>query len=98
MVRARAFLAGFLLCLLAVGCAAFKFKYYGLEGVSYRDGKLLGPKPEQDLPFSQCEPTAQTKNPCVVMFAKEFFAMKSDYEDTKAKLDRCESGGKGVTE
>lgn len=88
------FLLGFAACLLLVGCAGFAYHYYGLEGVTYTNGKLLGPKPQDDLPFSNCEPTAQDKHPCVVMFAKDFFAFKLDYEDTQQKLKECQQGGK----
>jgi hypothetical protein len=74
-----------------MSCASFAFKYYGLAGIRYEDGTLLGPKPENDLPFSSCAPTSQVKNPCVVMFAAEFFKMKTDYEDTKQRLKDLEA-------
>ena len=84
------FALGILAGLALSGCAGFAFRYYGLDGVSYADGVLLGPKPENDLPFSSCAPTDAVKRPCVVMFAKEFFAFKADYQDTKDKLKQCE--------
>lgn len=76
--------------LATASCASFAFKYYGLDGVSYADGKLLGPEPKDDLPFSRCEPDPGDKGKCVVMFGSEFFALKLDYQDTKNKLKRCE--------
>lgn len=86
----RSFLFGFLSCLFLLGCAGFSYRYYGLSGVSYESGILLGPKPKDDIPFSACAPNPENKNPCVVMFAKEFFALKLDYEDTKQKLKECQ--------
>lgn len=86
----RAYLFGFLWCLILVGCAGFAYHYYGLDGVVYEHGMLLGPKPKDDLPFSKCAPNAETAHPCVVMFAKDFFAFKQDYEDTKQKLKECQ--------
>lgn len=93
MADLKHFLSGFLLCALMVGCSAFAFKYYGLDGVTYENGKLLGPKPQDDLPFSQCAPTAADKHPCVVMFAKDFFAFKQDYLDLQDQLNECQHGG-----
>lgn len=85
------FHVGFLFALLLiVGCAAFPFHYYGLSEVDYEHGTLLGPKSTDDLPFSKCAPNGQTKNPCVVMFVKDFFAWRQDYEDVKNKLIACE--------
>lgn len=90
MVR-RSFALGILFGILLAGCAGMSFKYYGLSEVVYEHGQLLGPKPKDDLPFSACAPNAASKNPCVVMFSKEFFALKQDYEDTQNKLKECES-------
>jgi hypothetical protein len=61
-----------------------------MEGVSYKDGILQGPTPKDDIPFSRCEPTAADKHPCVIMFSKEFFALKQDYQDTQQKLSDCQ--------
>lgn len=84
------FILGFAGALLLAGCAGFTYRYYGLAEVNYEKGVLLGPKEKDDLPFSKCAPSDQIKNPCVVMFAKEFFAFKQDYEDVKARLIACE--------
>lgn len=61
-----------------------------MSEVNYSQGLLLGPKASDDLPFSKCQPSAAIQNPCVVMFSKDFFALKQDYEDIKAKLVACE--------
>lgn len=86
----QAFGLGMIFGLSLMGCAGLTFKYYGLSGVIYDHGMLLGPKPQDDLPFSKCAPSASSKNPCVVMFATDFFALKQDYEDTQQKLKDCE--------
>ncbi len=85
----RQFTIGLILGALLVGCASFNYRYYGLEAVSY-EGKLLGPKPENDIPFSQCKPDDVVKGKCVVMLVDDFFSMKKDYEDTKAQLRACQ--------
>ena len=84
------FFLGFVSALLFIGCAGFSVKYYGLSEVVFEHGKLLGPKPNDDLPFSRCAPNAQSKNPCVIMFAQDFFSLKADYESTKMRLKECE--------
>jgi hypothetical protein len=88
----RAFAIGFLSCFMLFGCAgaAFSYRYYGLGGVSYSNGTLRGPKETDDVPFATCEPNSKTKNPCVLMLTKDFFAFKQDYEDTKQRLNECE--------
>lgn len=75
---------------LLIACSGFSYKYYGMKDVSYEQGVLLGPNEKDDLPFSKCTPNTQTQYPCVVLFAKDFFAMKQDYEDTKNRLSACE--------
>jgi len=87
----RAFIVGFVSCLALTACVGAGFiKYYGMQGVAYDHGTLAGPFKEDDLPFSKCAENPQSKFPCVVMFAKDFFALKQDYEDTKQKLKECE--------
>lgn len=83
-------IAFLLLGALVTGCASFSYKYYGLNGVSYEQGKLLGPKPELDRPFSDCAPNGEHKNPCVVMFADDFFQLRKDFDQTKMELDDCQ--------
>jgi len=79
-----------ILFLVLLGCAGFSYHYYGLSEVDYSHGNLLGPKEKDDLPFSKCAPNGESNHPCVVMFAKDFFAFKQDYEDLKVKLTECE--------
>lgn len=74
------------------GCVGFSYKYYGMYGIDYSKGTLLGEKPEDDLAFSKCEPSSTSKYPCVIMFAPEFMKMKQDYLDTQKKLELCEKG------
>ncbi len=81
---------GVCLLLILVGCASFSYHFYGLKEVSYENGTMLGPSDKEDVPFSKCSPTASSKFPCVVMFAKEFYALKLDYEDTQQRLKQCE--------
>lgn len=73
-----------------MSCSALSFHYYGLSGASYDNGVLLGPTEKDDLPFSKCAPTTSVKNPCVVLFVADFYALKQEYEDTKQKLVECE--------
>jgi hypothetical protein len=95
MVRSQ-FVLGFASCLLLMGCAGagFPFKYYGLSAASY-EGKMLGPKPEDDLALTGCAPTAQDASPCVVLFTKEFLSIKREYLDMQNRLIECEKPRKG---
>jgi len=89
--RGSFLMGGLFFLLLVVGCAGFSHRYFGLMGVFYDQGTLLGPKPKDDLPFKACAPNEDSKNPCVVMFARDFFALKADYESTKQRLKECEA-------
>lgn len=88
----RPILFGIVLGVLLMGCAGFGYRYYGLEGVRYSDGKLLGEEEKDDLPFEYCQPTAGNARPCVVMFTDEFFRLKQDLLDTRSKLKDCQKG------
>lgn len=91
--RHLSFCLGFLSCFLLISCAGlFTYKYYGMQLADYREGKLLGPNPKDDLPISVCQPTEQDKGPCVVMLREAFFSMKKDFEQTKNNLIKCEQG------
>lgn len=84
-----------LLALLLVSCAAFSYRYYGLDVEAVTDadkGKLLGPKPEDDLPLTACKATSDNKAPCVVLTTEEFFKLRRDYNDVVEKLKACEAG------
>ncbi len=87
----RGFLAGFAFCALLAGCAGFSFRFYGLEGARYDNGKLLANSGEaDDLPFTRCQPSDADRHPCVVMLRPEFFRVKTDYEGTQSKLKTAE--------
>lgn len=91
MVRREAVF--FLLGLALAGCAGFGYRYYGLDGIDYDNGRLLGDKPEHDRPLSDCKPTAENPHPCTVMFYKGidgFLAMKTEMQDCKNRLKTCE--------
>jgi hypothetical protein len=86
-----------LLAVTLVACAGFNYKYYGLEPVSY-EGKLLGPKEKDDVPFKLCapdpaiegEPAKKTQGKCVVMFVDEFEKLRFEMVDMKERLKACE--------
>ena len=84
------FLSGFLLAILLCSCSAWTFHYYGLDGMDYSKGSLLGASVTEDLPFSVCTPTQVDKSPCIIMLAKDFYAMKQEYQDTVMRLRECE--------
>jgi hypothetical protein len=82
------------------GCstpAAFTYKYYGLEAVSY-SGNLLGPTAQQDLSLKLCEPvpatptTPEKKGQCIVMLKPEFIKLKGDYLFMEKQLISCQQG------
>ncbi len=89
----RNFLFGIAVGFLVLGCAglSFSYAYYGLQAASY-DGKLLAVDPKNDKDLAVCAPDAHTKGKCIVMFGREFFALKSDFLDTKQKLSDCQKG------
>ena len=92
-MKARSFLLGFGSCLLMIlGCATagISYRYYGISGVSFDQGKLLGPSEIDDIPLSKCAPSGESKTPCVVMFSDEFLAFKKDYLDLKQQLIDCQ--------
>lgn len=86
----HSFVSGFMIAIVCMGCAGFSYKYYGMNGMDYSKGKLLGPDEGQDLDFYVCQPTPASKNPCVIMKTTEFFKMKLEHEDMKNKLKECE--------
>lgn len=80
----------FLVLVCACASAGYSYKFYGLEQVNYSEGKLVGPEPKDDLPFSRCAPDESSQHKCVVMFADEFYRAKLDFEATQQKLKECE--------
>lgn len=84
-------LAGLSLSLLACNTAeVFPYKYYGLDVPDY-DGELLGAEDADDLPFSMCQPTAQHKGNCVVMFTEEFKALRLERARLKEIVKDCQA-------
>jgi hypothetical protein len=81
---------GVVLGILLVGCAglAFPYRHYGMDLPEY-EGTLLGPSPKFDLPFSLCKPDDVVKGKCVIMFAEEFYKLKTEYKDMARRLRAC---------
>lgn len=77
------------------GCAGAVFPYrnYGLDGLDYSKGRLLGPEPKDDLDFSKCTPSEANAHPCTIMFWEDFQKMKLDYKDMANRLRKCERTG-----
>lgn len=78
-----------------VSCSSvMSYKYYGLGELPDQcyDAKLWDKTGGQDLNFLICKPTPDSKSPCIVMSAEEFFKMKQDYLDTKNKLRDTQRG------
>lgn len=76
----------------AAGCATagFPYKFYNVKDADFTRGRLESDKPENDLAFAVCAPTASDKNPCTCQLSVTFNAMKLDYQDTKNRLASCE--------
>lgn len=73
------------------GCAGATFSYhwYGLDLPSY-SGKLLGPKPADDLDFAACAPEGSHKGKCAVFLSAELKALINDYEGLQIDLKKCQ--------
>lgn len=92
-VRWKSFLLGAVSAFLITACAGvgFAYKFYGLQLASYKDGKLLGPTPSDDLPISECEPDAASQGKCVCMISPEFFRLKTDHMVCEQQLQDCQA-------
>lgn len=78
--------------LIACSTGFFPYKYYGLQLPDPGPGgALLGPKPEDDLPITECVSGA-TSYPCVVMKQEVFFEMKRKFIEIDALLKACQGG------
>jgi hypothetical protein len=88
MVKRRGLLLACVLGLLGCG-TTFNYRYYGLEADSY-GGKLLGPKPKDDIPFSVCAPDEHDKGKCAVILRAELEKLMRDYADMRERLKACE--------
>jgi hypothetical protein len=81
-----------ILGVLVTGCAGLTYKNYGMSGVDYSKGMLLGADAKDDLPFSKCAPGPQVKFPCTIMFAADFYAMKRELLELRTALQTCQKG------
>lgn len=83
-------LLGVLIGVTLSACATgFPYKYYTLDAISF-EGWLRGPKPADDITLERCKPTAEDKAPCVVMFTKDVYRLRADYEQMEFELDQCQ--------
>lgn len=75
-----------------LACSSFAYKWYGMElsDQCYQEGKLLGPKPEDDLSLTQCKPTDALKGPCAVLPIDEFERLRTDLVTCQAELRACQ--------
>lgn len=75
------------------GCASIAldipYPYYMPESPSY-SGKLIAIKEANDTDFKRCAPDANEKGKCVVMFTRDFYALKADYLQTRRELNDCQ--------
>lgn len=87
----RHWIGGFVAGFLLIGCvsASIGYKYYGLDADSY-GGKLLGPKPKDDIPFEVCKPDEQSKGKCAVMLSAEFKSMATELVTLRQRVKELE--------
>ncbi len=74
--------------LIGISCGATGYKYYGLNPLIW-DGDLLGPAPEDDIPFSTCQPD-DAGHKCVVLFVSEWEKVQRDIIEMRERLKACE--------
>lgn len=72
---------------LASCASAFPYKWYGID---VDNQKLLGPKPEQDLPLSVCRGEPAQTGKCVALTSDEFSKLMEDYLEKTERLKNCE--------
>jgi hypothetical protein len=92
------------LFLMASSCAAtLGYKYYGMSGVDYSKGTLVGKTPSDDVSFNYCRPLSiEHPNPedpahptiteqrrCVVLDIDEFSKMANELVVAREKLKAC---------
>lgn len=83
----KKFIIAIALCLCLVACAAFNYKYYGINPQA---GTLLGATPDKDLPLSTCQGDAAQQGKCVVFLVDEFDRLQADYVRMVQRLKACE--------
>lgn len=88
----RPFSIGFLFGLaFLIACnATFPYRWYGLD-CGDCEGKLLGPKPKDDLSLVECRADAEGRGKCGVFKFTELDRLMSDYIDLQKRLEACES-------
>lgn len=87
-MKIKQFSLGFLFALTVLSCASFEYVRFGLN---LEDQKLLHFKdPSQDRPLSDCSRGSDNKFKCVVLFADDFYKLKSDYERMVEQLKNCQ--------
>lgn len=93
MNHPRTLVVGIVAGLLLSACVGlrptFPYKYYGLNADNYAGG-LLGAEEKDDLPLDQCKPDDIAVGKCMVMFADDFYQLKSDYLKAKSDLIDCQ--------
>lgn len=82
----KAIIQALILASVLVACSSFTYKYYGIDTAQ---SKFLGPKPEDDLPFSACD-KANDEFQCVMMRVDEFAKMRRDFSNMRERLKACE--------
>jgi hypothetical protein len=87
----RQFGAGMLLGIALCACAGTKFPYkiYSLNAASY-EGTLLGPEPKDDIPLTDCLPTATDTVKCLVVKQEEYEKLKQEYLTLVDELEACQ--------
>lgn len=90
----RQILLGVVVGVLVAGCAGAGYRYYNLQipDGCYQDGVLLGPKPKDDRPLTECRPGEHDKAPCMVFKTDEGFRLLSDLDRCLERLKGCERG------
>lgn len=87
----KGFSIGFLFgLLLLVSCAAFPYRYYGIQVENWEKGKLLGEEEKDDLPLKVCKPDEASQGKCVVMMVDEFHRLRDKYIELEERLKGCE--------
>lgn len=86
------FALGVVFCLFLFSCAGFGYRYYNVGGNEEGTliGTMVGDSKAHDLPLGQCKPDNLRKVKCIVMELDEFYRLKADILDARARLVQCE--------
>lgn len=85
----RSFAIGVLSGLFLAACAGATFPYH-YYGIDLKDGKLLGPKPADDLDLAVCNAIPSNASPCIAMLSDSFLSLKQDYMEIQNQLNACQ--------